>query len=318
MIEPKKIAACLDELLAKRLVFVTGKGGTGKSTFTALLGRRAAARGVRTLLVELDSRSALKDIFGVHRIGYQPVPLAQGLYAVDIDSENAVVSYLSEALGSKAIATLVINNRIVRYFYDAVPAGREIVVMNRLYTLAAGGRTGDEHEFDLFVVDMPAAGHALSLLQLPGTVRGALKVGPVARRARQMEELFLDPGRCAVVFVAIPEEMAVAETVEFHAKFRQEAHAPVGPVVANMVPVPFLDDASAFLYRQARGAAGLPPGVAALVRACDWDAAKTARKHGQLRALVQALGCDVVALPLVEQGRVIEGLETFVNESGGL
>ena len=124
MIDRHAITACLDGLAAKRLVFVTGKGGVGKSTFTALLGRHAAARGVRTLLVEIDSRSALRDIFhaaaprgtSIPRIGYQPVPLAPGLFAVDIDSENAVVSYLSEALGSRAIASIVINNRIIRYF----------------------------------------------------------------------------------------------------------------------------------------------------------------------------------------------------------
>jgi anion-transporting ArsA/GET3 family ATPase len=324
------IAACLDDLASKRVVFVTGKGGTGKSTFCALLGRRAAERGVRTLLVELDSRSVFREMFvapgrgaeggrdghgGVPaRIGYHPAALAPGLFAVNIDSENAVVSYLSEALGSHAIAAMVINNRVIRYFYDAVPAGREIVVLSRLFSLVTAGRTGDEHEFDLFVVDMPASGHALSLLQLPATAAGAFAVGPVAKRARQMDGAFLDPRRSALVILTIPEEMAVAETVEFHSRFREECRAPVGAVVVNMVPVPFLDEAAAMLYRQAGpgvGRSGLPPGAAAVALACDSDMEKTARKRGHLRALENALP-GVVSLPLIETGDVLAGLERAV------
>ncbi|MBI5524996.1 MAG: ArsA family ATPase [Deltaproteobacteria bacterium] len=318
MFDPGTTAACVDDLAAKRLVFVTGKGGTGKSTFTALLGRRAAARGVRTLLVELDSRSTIRKMFShgaPTKIGYQPVALAPDLFAVDIDSENAVVSYLSEALGSHAIATMVINNRVIRYFYDAVPAGREIVVLSRLYSLVTAGRAGDEREFDLFVVDMPASGHALSLLQLPATAGGAFGVGPVAKRARQMEEAFLDPRRSALAIATIPEEMAVSETVEFHRRFREEGRAPVRAVIVNMLPDPFLDEAAAMLYRQARpagGQGGVSPAAAAVARACEWDMAKTARKMQHMRALQDALP-GVVSLPLVETGEVLEGIEAHLG-----
>ena len=49
------------------------------------------------------------------------------------------------------------------------------------------------------------------------------------------------------------------------------------------------------------------------MRACDCDLAKTARKHDAFKALAATLGRPLVALPLVEQGRVIDGIESFVK-----
>jgi len=329
MIEIERIRKCLEELSSKRIVFVTGKGGVGKSVFCVLLGRYASRAGKKTILIELDGRSAIRDIFSsqifsredpvhskhVPKIGYTPVELEKDLSATDIDSEEAAVGYLSEFLGSQKFARMVMNNRIIKYFYEALPAGREIVVLNRLYKLI----TDPENKHDLFIIDMPSSGHAFSTLILPETAVGTFMAGPVVKRAARMAEVFFDAASSLLVMVSIPEEMSVAETMEFYPKFRDEIKIPMGPVIINMVSGGYFDDKMLSLYNTIVGKKDaaktvLTDNFSRFLRVLDFDISRQHRTKTHVDSLAASLGREnVVEMPLCREGPIVFNLEKLVS-----
>ena len=76
------------ELLERRLLFVTGKGGVGKTSVAAALGLLAAGRGKRTLLVEIDAKGSLNDVFETGPLAFEPRQLSPQLFAMAMDTRR--------------------------------------------------------------------------------------------------------------------------------------------------------------------------------------------------------------------------------------
>jgi anion-transporting ArsA/GET3 family ATPase len=212
-------------LLDKRLVFVTGKGGVGKTTVAACLARVAARRGKRVIVCEVAGDERRHD----------EVEVAPLIHSICVDPEQAMREYLTDQVGG-ALSRMMTSSRVFTYMAAAAPGLRELLVIGKVWDLAQldRRRTGDT-PYDLVLLDAPATGHALGMLRTPRTFRDVARVGPISRQAGKIDAFVTDPELTGIVAVAAPEEMPVNETIDFITALGEEMHLQPDAVVVNGV-----------------------------------------------------------------------------------
>jgi anion-transporting ArsA/GET3 family ATPase len=225
-------------LLNKRLIFVTGKGGVGKSTVAAALGLLGARYGLRTMIAELSSQQRVQRLFDHYGQQFEEVQLAPGLFTISIDPEHAMDEYLRVKGG--ALGHALGSSRMFQAFAMATPGMRELLSIGKVWELAQlHRRTQGAAPYDLVIVDAPATGHGIGLLRTPRTFAEIARVGPIAHQGRTIAETIADRDFTGVVAVATPEEIPVNETLFLCEALERERLA-VDLVVLNAVyPVRF-------------------------------------------------------------------------------
>jgi anion-transporting ArsA/GET3 family ATPase len=214
-------------VLQKRLVFVTGKGGVGKTTVAAALGIAAARDGARTIVVEVSRQARIARSFGATAQGPREVELMPGLSTVSIDPDSAMQEYLRRQAGR--LGAVLAASRVFNYFAAAAPGLTELVTIGKAWELSRG------RAHDMVIVDAPASGHAAALLRAPKTFTAVARVGPVARDAHAIHRALTDRRRSGVVLVALPEELSVNETIALRHQLLREPGIAIDAVVANGV-----------------------------------------------------------------------------------
>jgi len=226
----RKARATLDQVLTSRqIVFVTGKGGVGKSVVSAALALRARSLGLRPVLFECDSPARLSLLPEGRPVKEEVGEVAPGILGINQKSDEAIRDYAAATLPSKALADLLFENRVARAFLQAAPSVSEMALIGRIASVAEKyGADGP------VIVDLHATGHAISLLRAPAGIMRVLQKskGVLWDRAHAIEQMMQDPTRTAFVTVAVPEELPVTELLELHAKLK-DFKAPIGPVILN-------------------------------------------------------------------------------------
>jgi anion-transporting ArsA/GET3 family ATPase len=222
-------------MLDRQLVFVTGKGGVGKTTVALALAQVAAARGRRTVLCEVGRSARVPRLYG-RRAGDDgvEVEIDHDLHAVSVDPQRALEEYLARNIGRPGAGLLARSNTFA-YFVAAAPGARELLAMGKAWDFVQPVRWNKTEGYDLVVVDGPASGHALGMLRAPRTFADIARVGPIARQAGQIRDLLADDERSAVVAVTLPSEMPVAETLDLERRLGASMERRFGLVVANEV-----------------------------------------------------------------------------------
>jgi len=278
----------VQSLLDSRLLLVTGKGGTGKTSFSAALAVLGAVKGRRTLLAEVDTqRPSMAAIFG------EPPPTEPKSVLVHLDIVNvhwdvAIAEYMKRYLRSRRLVDGILKNKVVRRFLDFAPGARELFILSRLADLAAN--------YELMVVDMHASGHAFSLLDITRSAVGLFRSGPMLQRAEELVRLVQDDGT-KMVFVALPEEMVVNETLETLERMQHAGLLGGAPAVfLNKATLPSLRPPERTLLGRL-AAQDLPPLAREFVRAGFWeDALEQATAEAQTR-LADAFDEPAVLVP---------------------
>jgi anion-transporting ArsA/GET3 family ATPase len=217
------------DLLDRRLVFVTGKGGVGKTTIAAALGLLAAQRGKRTLVCEVDAKGNMADFFESGPIGFDPTELAPNLFAMAMNTEESLKEYLKLQLRVPLIARIGPVARTFDFVANAAPGVKEILTVGKLaYEVR-------EQNYDLVVVDASATGHIIGQLAAPQAINELIKVGPVRDQTAWMVDILSDPALTAAVVVSAPEEMPVNETIELVGRIEDETTVDLAGVVVNRV-----------------------------------------------------------------------------------
>ena len=314
-------------LLSRRLLFVSGKGGTGKSTVAAALAELAVQQGLRTLVCEMDAKGALAGAFEVADLGFVPREIRPGLFAMVMNTEDSLREYLRLFVRIPLVGRVGPLAHMFDFVADAAPGVKEILGVGKLcYEVR-------ERHYDLVIVDAEASGHIVAQIDAPRAIRELVHVGMVRDQTDWMIEILDDPARTGLVVVTTPEEMPVTETVELVTKVRETTGVDIAAVVANRVlPRWFAGNAAAFSALTSPPAQPVLARVAGAKVATVVHAARLAHARGvaaeeQLTVLRRDLPATVPVLTVPELfsrsgGRrvvslVAEALAGPVQEVGG-
>jgi anion-transporting ArsA/GET3 family ATPase len=303
------------EIFDKRLVFVTGKGGVGKTTVAAALGLAAASAGRRTIVCEVAQQERMSRVFRREGVGYSETRLETDLYAISIDPERSMEEYLKSQVKPSALYPLLFENRLFQYFAAATPGMRELVTIGKVWELAQFERRNPEAmPYDLVIVDAPSTGHGLGIMRTPRTFRDVARVGPIRRQADKIDAFITDPDTTGFVAVALPEEMPVNETVEFDSNLRDEMGLALDLVVVNaLYPERFTDD-EAERIEQAAASNG-SPGVEAGLKAALFEHHRARTQRAEVARLTEEIGHEPITLPyLFEPELDLDSFERLAAE----
>jgi anion-transporting ArsA/GET3 family ATPase len=233
-------------LLDRKLLFVTGKGGVGKSTIAASLGLLAAEQGKRTLVCEVDAKGNLADFYEAGPTSFAARELQPGLFVMSMDTEESLKEYLSLQLKIPLLARIGPLARTFDFIANAAPGVKEILTIGKLaYEVR-------EQNYDLVVVDSVASGHIVGQLTAPLGINELVQVGMVRNQTQWMLDILTDPAQTGVVIVSAPEEMPVAETIELAERLDAETDVDLAAVVVNRVLPELFNDREEAVFEAMR------------------------------------------------------------------
>ncbi len=249
------------DILDRSLLFVTGKGGVGKTSVAAGLALLAAGRGLRTLVCEVDAKGVLATFYEARPTTFDPTEVQPGLFAMSMDTEASLKEYLSLQLRLPLLAKIGPLARTFDFVANAAPGVKEILIIGKLCWEVRAKR------YDIVIVDSVSSGHIVGQLAAPRGINELVQVGVVRNQTDWMMDILHDPARTGVVVVAAPEEMPVNETIELAERLRGETEVDLAAVVVNRVLPELFGRREEELF----GALRSPKRVTALTEAAGGD-----------------------------------------------
>ena len=288
------------DLLGRRLLFFTGKGGVGKSTVTAATALLAAEQGQRVLVVEADDKGAIPGNFEQPSVGFEPREVYPGVCAMAMRTEDSLKEYLRLNLRVPVLGRLGPLARVLDFVATAAPGVKEILTVGKVCWEVRESIEG-RADWDLVVVDAAATGHIIGQLDAPRAIQELVSVGMVREQTDWMVELLSDRSVTSLNVVATPEEMPVNETIELVGRARAELLVPLGAVIVNRVLPELFAHADENTFEELRGddasavlSSRVGSGTTAVL-----DAARLAVSLRRTRAVHLAELREAVELPML-------------------
>jgi len=305
----------MTSMLQRELLYVTGKGGVGKTTVALALALAAARTGRRVAFCEVGGQDRAPRLWGL--AGGRPgveVGLEERLWATTVDPQHALEEWAGRVVGSRRLVGVLAHSNAFAAFMSAAPGARELVSITKAWELGRAERWRPAARgYDVVVVDAPASGHGVGMLRTPHTFAEIARVGPIATQARRVAALLEDPSRSAMVAVAQAAEMPVSETLELEGRLHEALGRGVDRIVVNGVLARRFSAQDVERLSVADGR--VPPAVSAAVRS---QAGQAAVQHEQLRRLRRDAHAPVSTLPFLAVGEIgpgeLHGLADVLGE----
>ena len=226
-------------LWQRKLILVTGKGGVGKSAASAAIAAENAARGRRTLALEVDPRENLHQLFDVPPSGGEIVEVEKRLYLQNLKPRDVVDWVVRKQVKIELVVQRVLGSPVYHRFVEGAPGLKELAILGHALRLVRGDNPAAP-KIDTVVLDAPATGHGLFLLTAPRLYAETIGHGPFADLAREVANFVADPVACGVVVVTLAEEMPVQEALELRQGLREKTGADPDLLIVNGLypPVP--------------------------------------------------------------------------------
>lgn len=216
-------------MLDKKLMFVSGKGGVGKSAVTASLALLAARRGRKVLAVGMVGGIGLAGHLGTEELTYAPRKVRSGIHALAVNRTDALDEYLRLQLHAPRAAPTKVLSRALGVLAETAPGIREIVTIGKpVFEFWQG-------HYDLVLVDAPPLGQLFSYLRAPSTIAKLVPAGPIRNQAGRMKNALLDIDQTSLLLITTPEELPVLETKEALDDLAAEPVIDLSGVVSNRV-----------------------------------------------------------------------------------
>jgi len=218
-------------LFDKKLLLITGKGGVGKSTLTLSLGKAALQQGKRVLLITFPGQNLIANLYSLKSpLGYKAQKLEKNLYALGLDAQQSLREYALRQVKLEILYRYVFKNKVVKYFIEVTPGLNDLLFFGKIYDFVLGKK---KKSYDLIILDMPATGHGITMLQTPRKIIDMIQVGPLYKNAKAMNAMLSNSQLTGICIATLAEEMPVNETLEMAEKIQKELQLPLMGVLVN-------------------------------------------------------------------------------------
>jgi anion-transporting ArsA/GET3 family ATPase len=301
------------DLPDRRVTFILGKGGVGKTTLAAALALARANGGARTLLIETDGRAPLAAALGAAR-SYSPVEAGPNLFTMLLDGGHALEEYLAMVVPGRVLLRAVFASRLYQFFVQAAPGLRELMVLGKIY-YESGRKERRRAAWDSIIVDAPASGQALALLKMPTAARATFRQSIVGNEAANIGKWLRDRETCAIVEATTADSLAMSEALEMHAALSAVELAPAAVLFNRAVSVDFDSaDVAAMLHGAHKAPNG--PVRAHLEEIARGEMTRAARSLSAIERLRRETKTTVVEVPELRDlhGRqLLDALASFLT-----
>lgn len=227
--------SALTDLLDRRLVVVSGKGGVGKTIISSALGLIASSQGKNVLLVKMDDQGRTAQLFGVPELADRVTPLRESVSGIQLDPATIVADYFHRQLRIRRLVQHIMQSRLFQNWFRVSPAIKEMICLGKVWDLVEERSWWRQTPvWDLVIFDAPATGHGLGLLALPEQA-SRLLMGPMRTNALGVQAMLENPRTTSLLIVTLPEEMPVNEAIHFHDEARAKLGVHLAGVVLNQV-----------------------------------------------------------------------------------
>lgn len=292
---------------------VSGKGGTGKTTVAAALALALARDGRDVMLMEVEGRQGLAQLFDTPPLPYEERRLASArgggeVWGLAVDPEEALLEYLELFYNLRRAGGVLRRMGAVDFVTTIAPGLRDVLLTGKAIELVRRRDKQHARAYDAIVLDAPPTGRITRFLNVNTEIAGVAKVGPIRNQADGVMAI-LRSEKTAVHLTTLLEEMPVQETADGVAELR-DAALPVGGIVVNMTRPPLVESATALAGLSveqldeslARAGISASPRIIEALRAEGQDhAARVALEQAE-RARIAALGRPVYDLPFLPGG----------------